>query len=73
MKRTITRQEEFEILKLVLDKFLWLGVIIMAFGFYKVVSITDDFWYGFSILIGGAVLLLLFIWVLIKEYNYAKR
>ena len=36
MKKRLTPSEEFEIMKLVLDKFLWLGVIIMAFGLYKI-------------------------------------
>ena len=73
MKRTLTRQEEFDILKLVLDKFLWLGVIVMAYGFYRIVSLQENFWYGLTILGVGAVLLLLFVWVLMKEYHYAKN
>jgi hypothetical protein len=73
MKRTITRQEEFEIMKLVLDKFLWLGVIIMAYGFYRIVALNESFWYGLSVLVTGAVILLLFMWILMKEYNYTKH
>lgn len=73
MKRTITKQEEFEILKLVLDKFLWLGVFIMAYGFYRIVAVSESFWQGFSILVVGAIVLLLFVWILIKEYNYARN
>lgn len=73
MKRIITKQEEFEILKLVLDKFLWLGVIIMAYGFYRIISLSENFWYGFSVLVAGALLLILLIWILIKEYDYTKR
>lgn len=73
MKRVITKQEEFEILKMVLDKFLWLGLFIMAYGFYRIIGLNENFWYGFSILIAGAILLLLFVWILIKEYNYVKR
>ena len=72
MKRTITKQEEFEIMKLVLDKFLWLGVAIMAYGFYRIVALNEDFWYGFVVLACGAALLLLFMWILMKEYNYVK-
>jgi len=73
MKRTITRQEEFEILKLVLDKYLWLGVAVMAYGFYRIVSLDESFWYGLSVLGVGAILLLLFVWILMKEYNYSKN
>ena len=73
MKRIITKQEEFEIMKLVLDKFLWLGVIIMAYGFYRLVSLDESLWYGLSVLGAGALILLLFMWILMKEYNYAKN
>ena len=73
MKRTITRQEEFEIMKLVLDKFLWLGVLIMAFGFYLLVSGSQQFWTGMSVLVAGALVMLLFMWILMKEYNYVKN
>lgn len=73
MKRTITKQEEFEILKLVLDKFLWLGVFIMAYGFYRILSINESVWFGLTILVAGAILLLLFAWILMKEYSYVRR
>ncbi len=35
MKKRLSEQQEFEIMKLVLDKFLWLGFILMAFGVYQ--------------------------------------
>ena len=73
MKRVISKQEEFEIFKLVLDKCLWIGVLIMAYGFYRIVSVNESFWYGLSILTGGALLLLLFMWMLMKEYDYVRR
>jgi hypothetical protein len=72
MKRVITKQEEFEIMKLVLDKFLLLGVIIMAFGFWRIISVNESVWYGLSVLACGALILLLFMWMLVKEYNYVK-
>jgi hypothetical protein len=73
MKRTLTRQEEFEILKLVLDKFLWMGVIIMAYGLYRMATLEQNFWFSLAILSGGAIIMLILIWILMKEYNYAKR
>jgi hypothetical protein len=73
MKRVITKQEEFEILKLVLDKFLWVGVLIMAYGFYRIVSIQESYWYGFVVLASGALIMVLFTWILMKEYNYVKN
>ena len=62
MKKRLTQSEEFEILKLVLDKFLWLGFGIMAYGFYVLMTgAVEAFVRGLSYLFGGAVLLMLFI------------
>ncbi len=67
-KKRMTKQQEFEILRLVLDKFLWLGFIVMGWGMYQSLnqtSIAAGLWY----MIAGAVLLLLFVFIIIKEYE----
>ena len=66
-KKKLTRQEEFDILKLVLDKFLWAGVIILLYGFYQVLE--GPLQYGFWIMAAGAMVLVLFTGLLIKEYE----
>ncbi|MFH1211453.1 MAG: hypothetical protein V1659_00825 [Candidatus Woesearchaeota archaeon] len=71
-KKHLTKQEEFDIMKLVLDKFLWLGVIIMAFGFYRLLSFNTGFWYNFGILFAGVVVMVLFMIIIIKEYEFIK-
>lgn len=70
MKKRMTEQQEFEIMKLVLDKFLYLGFGIMAFGVYKMLSttITDGIYY----LIFGIALLILFLVIIVKEYEIIK-
>jgi Ca2+/Na+ antiporter len=68
----MTREEEFDIMKLVLDKFLWLGVIIMGYGFYKIITLNESLSYGFAIMLAGAILLIIFMVLLIKEYNFMK-
>lgn len=72
VRKHLTRDEEFQIMKLVLDKFLWLGMGIMAYGFWRMISYNEDIWYGLTILLGGAVVLVLFMLLLVREYNYAK-
>jgi hypothetical protein len=72
IKRHLTRQEEFDILKLILDKFLWLGVLIMAYGFYRLVSASEDLMYGLAVMLGGALLLLIFMSILVREYHFMK-
>lgn len=67
-KKRMTETQEFEIMKLVLDKFLWLGFIVMAWGMYttiKDMSILPGLWY----MIAGAVLLIIFLVVIIREYE----
>ncbi|MBI4981483.1 hypothetical protein HZC30_08090, partial [Candidatus Woesearchaeota archaeon] len=58
-------------MKLVLDKFLWLGFIVMGWGMYESLSqssLMAGIWY----LIAGAVILLLFMIVIVKEYEVVK-
>ncbi|MEM4268435.1 MAG: hypothetical protein QXK37_06430 [Candidatus Woesearchaeota archaeon] len=68
-KKRLSPEQEFEIMKLVLDKFLWLGFGIMAFGLYVIVSSTESIYKGFSFMIVGAIILVLFMMLLIKEYE----
>lgn len=69
-KRRLTGTEEFEIMKLVLDKFLWLGFGIMAYGLFKM--LTDDIQAGVYYIVAGIVVLLLFMFVIVKEYEFVR-
>ena len=71
MKKRMTAQQEFEIMKLVLDKFLWLGFIVMGWGMYK--SLTETFLSGIWYMIAGAVLLVVFLIVIVKEYEIIAK
>ena len=70
MKRRLTDQQEFEIMKMVMDKFLWLGFGIMAYGLYQMYTVAIPI--GLSWMIAGAVILLLFTWIIVKEYEVIK-
>ena len=70
MKKRLTPSEEFEIMKLILDKFLWLGIAIMAFGLY--IIFTGTSMSGFSLIITGAVILVIFLILLVKEYEIVR-
>ncbi len=70
-KKKLTAQQEFEIMKLVLDKLLWIGFIIMTFGVYKMAEtgiVLQGLWY----IISGAILLIIFIVLMVKEYEVVK-
>jgi heme/copper-type cytochrome/quinol oxidase subunit 3 len=70
MKKRLSEEQEFEIMKLVLDKFLWISFIIMGFGVYQMATnnlAAGLVWFG-----AGIVFLLLFIALIIKEYEIIK-
>lgn len=70
MKRRLSEQQEFEIMKLVLDKFLWLGFGIMAYGLLQMYNTGIQI--GLSWMIAGAVILLIFTWIVVKEYEIIR-
>ena len=70
MKRRLSEQQEFEIMKLVLDKFLWLGFGIMAYGLYLVFNTTLQ--EGMAWMASGAIILLIFTWIIVKEYEVIR-
>jgi len=67
-KRRLSQTEEFEIMKLVLDKVLWLGFAVMGYGLFisfRYGELTNGAYY----FIAGAVLLILFAWFVVKEFE----
>ena len=67
-KKRLSQPQEFEIMKLVLDKFLWLGFIVMGWGMYTSIrdlTMLPGLWY----MLAGAVLLFLFVILIVKEYE----
>ena len=70
-KKQLTEAQEFEIMKLVLDKFLWLGFAIMAIGFFVAVSVGSLF-NAIAYLVAGALVLVLFMVLIVKEYEIIK-
>ena len=70
MKKRLSEQQEFEIMKLVLDKFLWVGFGIMTFGLYQMFNATVPI--GLSWMIAGAVILFLFSWIIVKQYEIIR-
>ena len=68
IKKRMTHEQEFEVMKLVLDKFLWLGFIVMGWGMYSMLNdatASPGIWF----IIAGAVLLFVFVAIVVKEYE----
>ena len=70
MKKRLTDEQEFQIMKLVLDKFLWIGTIIMMFGLW--VMFTGELLNGVAFMSIGAIVLILFLIIVVKEYEIVR-
>ncbi len=70
MKKRLSDQQEFEIMKLVLDKVLWVGFAVMVFGVYNMA--VSSFISGIMWFIIGAIFLILFIIIIVKEYEIVR-
>ncbi|HYD03077.1 MAG TPA: hypothetical protein VEC16_02150 [Alphaproteobacteria bacterium] len=73
MKKHLTRQEEFDILKIVIDKFLLLGVFLLAYGMFKIIESSTSILLGLSVMMGGVVVLIILTVILVKEYEFIKN
>ena len=70
-KRRLTQQQEFDIMKMVFDKFLWLGFIMIIYGLYNIMM--DAVKTGTAWMITGVVVLGLFLVILVKEFEIIKH
>jgi hypothetical protein len=71
-RRALSKKEEFDILKIVADKFLLFAMFILALGFYRLIVGVGTFNFNILIVISGIILLALFIALIVKEYEYIK-
>lgn len=71
IKKHLTHSEEFEIMKIVLDKFLWIGTIIMIYGLYTL-GVKQEFKNGILAIISGTIIMLLFRWIIIKNFEFSS-
>ena len=67
MKKRLTQEQEFQIMKLVLDKFLWIGLGILLFGFWQLTQ--SQVANGVGWVVSGAFVLILLILLIIKHYE----
>ena len=67
MKKRLTQDQEFQVTKLVLDKFLWIGLGILLFGFWQLTQgLVAN---GVGWIASGAFVLILMIILIIKHYE----
>jgi len=72
-KKKLSQAQEFDIMKLVLDKFLWLGFVIMAWGLFQLIvdglEVLAD---ALITMAAGAIVLVIFVYFIVKEYEFIK-
>lgn len=71
-KYHLTKAEEFQILKIVLDKYLWIGTIALMYGCFLLLNKQSDMELGIIITLIGATILLIFTAIVGKDLNYKK-
>jgi len=69
-KRRLTSAEEFQIMSMVLDKFLWIGAGLMAWGLFQ--AIGGDGNTGLYFILTGAIVLVLFSVVIVREFEHLR-
>jgi len=71
-KKRLTKDEEFQVMKLVFDKFLLLSVVVIGIGLYLTVA-TEQLMQGFVTMAAGLVIMIIFAILLSKEYHFLKH
>ncbi|MBI1970536.1 hypothetical protein HYS47_02215 [Candidatus Woesearchaeota archaeon] len=72
-KKTLSQDQEFQVMLLVLDKFLWLGFAIMGYGMWLFFTRgLAELSTSLSVFIAGAVVLVLFMILILKEYRVLR-
>ena len=72
-KLRLTTDEEFQIFKLVIDKYLWIGTASLVYGVYLLLNPNVDAGYGLLVTLIGALILLMFTAVMFSEFDFNKR
>lgn len=71
-KKHLSADQEFQVMLRVLDKFLWVGTVVMLYGLYILFKPEESLYKGFSFIVAGAMVLLLFLIIIVKEYEIIK-
>lgn len=71
IKKRLTNDQEFQIMKLVLDKFLWIGMLMMLFGIYSGV-VVEEYGSGIAWAVSGFIIWIAFAVMLIREYEIIR-
>ncbi|MFQ5474723.1 MAG: hypothetical protein ACE5DM_02705 [Candidatus Nanoarchaeia archaeon] len=71
IKKRLTQDQEFQVMSMVLDKFLWIGTLLLLYALYLGVA-AGEYGQGISWGIAGIVIWLIFGILLIREYEIIR-
>jgi uncharacterized membrane-anchored protein len=71
-KIRLTPDEEFQLFKIVLDKYLWLGTIGLMVGIYCLFNKNIDVGFGLLLTLVGAIILLSFTAILTRHFDFKR-
>lgn len=66
-KIRLTHDEEFQLLKLILDKLLWIGTIISLYGLYELFNQDTSIEFGLGIFAAGVFMFFIFTSIVAKN------
>ena len=72
-KTLLTKEEEFHIFRMILDKFLWIGTIAILYGLFLLLNPNADSGLGMLILGIGLFFMLLFTSILARNLEWKKN
>ena len=71
-KKHLSKDEEFQLFKLVFDKFLWIGTILTIYGIYLLIEWNVNIWKGLTVLFIGALFFTLLTSLISKNLNFRR-
>ena len=71
-KKKLTPDQEFQMMKMVLDKFLWLGLVVIVYGAY-LMAVKADVLNSLLMMVVGIIVFIIFVALLVRDYEWTKR
>ncbi|MFP4567866.1 MAG: hypothetical protein ACLFN8_02895 [Candidatus Woesearchaeota archaeon] len=71
-KIPLSHEEEFQLFKLIIDKYLWLGTIGIIAGIYMLLDKSSEWGFGALILLVSICILLMFTSVMLRHFDFKK-
>jgi hypothetical protein len=72
-KMSLTHDEEFQLFKIIIDKYLWLGTIGIIAGIYMLLDKNVEWGMGALILLVGVTILLMFTSIILRHFDFKKH